>query len=172
MKPLSIIIVLFGFFFARNAGANAFQVADYGLTIEMPTGWIHDAEDQFGFVLYDPKVPAKKRKVRIHFPAGNASTPEAQVQASLDFINKGRRDRGQDLERIQYQKPVTTRSGLEGFMASHGFEGEADKRYINHYYFKTHSGKILCVCVYLTGASTEDEARLENIILNSITFDE
>jgi hypothetical protein len=152
------------------AMGQPFQAPEYELSIDAPSGWVHDEEDQFGYVLYDPSYAGKKRKIRIHYPGGKASTPKEQVQITLESINKGRKERSQTLERIQYQKQVTTKQGIEGYLASHGFEGEPDRGYINHYYFKTPSGRIVCICLYLSGATKSDESRLENIILNSLVF--
>ena len=92
------------------------------------------------------------------------------MQITFELINNGRKERGQPLERIQYEKKVSTKSGIEGYLASHGFEGEPDRGYINHYYFKSPSGRIVCICVYLSGATKDEESRLDNIILNSLAF--
>jgi len=171
MKPHLTVAFLYFVLLSSFALGQEFTVAEYGLSIDAPSGWTHDDKAQFGFVIYDTLSPNKKRKFLIHFPSRHAATPEEQAQISLDSINQRRREQGKDLERIQYQKPVKAKSGAEGFLASHGFEGEADRRYINHYYFKNSSGRIVCICVYLSGASKEEEARLENIILNTLTFD-
>ena len=169
MNALRTILLLLAMLPAFAMG-QPFTIPQYDLSIDLPTGWIHDEEDQFGFVLYDPKSPGKKRKIRVHYPPGKASSPQEQVQITFELINNGRKEQGQPLERIQYEKKVSTKSGIEGYLASHGFEGEPDRGYINHYYFKSPSGRIVCICVYLSGATKDEESRLDNIILNSLAF--
>jgi len=173
MKPLLLIAALVVALFVRYAAADVFEVADYGFSIEMPSGWIHDAEDKFGFVIYDPSSPHKSRKIRIHKPSGEAKTLEDQVAVSLTTINK-RKEGKHPAEIIRYQKEVTSKSGIHGYLAAHGvvasdgFQDESNKPYINHYYFMTSSGQIICVCAYLTGADKETEARIEAQILDTL----
>jgi hypothetical protein len=173
MKPFLIIALLAVTSFARDAAAEVFELSDYGLSIEMPSGWIHDAEDKFGFVIYDPNSPHKIRKIRIHRPSGKAKTLEDQVTASLTTINK-RREGKHPAEIIRYQKEVISKSGIHGYLAAHGvmpsdgFVDGSNKPYINHYYFMTPSGQIICVCAYLTGADKDTEATIEDQILNTL----
>jgi hypothetical protein len=173
MKPLSIIPLLVVALFIRHAEADVFEISDFGFSIEMPDGWIHDAEDKFGFVIYDPNSPHKIRKIRIHKPSGNAKTLEDQVAVSLATINK-RREGKHPPEIIRYQKEVVSKSGIHGYLAAHGvmpsdgFLDESNKPYINHYYFMTPSGQIICVCAYLTGADKETEAMIEDQILKTL----
>ena len=169
MKRHFAIAAAFCLFLFTFARAEEFQAAEYDISVEAPSGWQHDNKDDFGFVIFDPQSQNKKRKFRIHFPSGAAPTPKEQAQLSLNTINK-RREGKHPLERIQYEKPVTTKTGIEGYLAAHGFIGEADRPYLNHYYFKIPSGRIICVCVYLSGANKEEEARLENLILNTLQF--
>ena len=167
MKRLFAIAAACCLLLSTLAVGEGFQATEYQISVEAPSGWEHDDKDHFGFVICDPQSQNKKRKFRIHFPSGGASTPKEQVELSLNTINK-RREGKYPLERIQYEKPVTTRTGVEGYMAAHGFEGEADRPYLNHYYFKIPSGRIICVCVYLSGANKEEEEKLDNIILNTL----
>lgn len=173
MKQIAIIIVFFISLLVRHAEADVFEISDYGFLIEMPTGWIHDTEDQFGFVIYDPNSPHKVRKIRIHKPSGEAKTLKDQVSVSLASINK-RREGKHPAEIIRYQKEVISKSGIHGYLAAHGvlasdgFLDESNKPYINHYYFMTPSGQIICVCAYLTGADNETEVNIEAQILNTL----
>jgi hypothetical protein len=173
MKPLHFITVFVVAIFLRHVAAEVFVIPDYGFSIEMPNGWMHDAEDQFGFVIYDPSSPYKVRKIRIHKPSGEAKTLEDQVSLSLATINK-RREGKHPAEIIRCQNEVISKSGIHGYMVAHGvkpsegFTDESNKPYINHYYFMTPSGQIICVCAYLTGADKETEARIESQILNTL----
>jgi len=173
MKPLLLIVALVGALFVRHAAADVFEVSDFGCSIEMPDGWMHDAEDKFGFVIYDPNSPHKIRKIRIHKPSGEAKTLEDQVAVSLTTINR-RKEGKHPAEIIRYQKEVISKSGIHGYLAAHGvmpsdgFLDESNKPYINHYYFMTPSGQIICVCAYLTGADKETEAKIEDQILNTL----
>ena len=67
MNALRTILLLLAMLPAFAMG-QPFTIPQYDLSIDLPTGWIHDEEDQFGFVLYDPKSPGKKRKIRVLLP--------------------------------------------------------------------------------------------------------
>ena len=121
MKRLFAIAAACCLLLSTLAVGEGFQATEYQISVEAPSGWEHDDKDHFGFVICDPQSQNKKRKFRIHFPSGGASTPKEQVELSLNTINK-RREGKYPLERIQYEKPVTTRTGVEGYMAAHGFE--------------------------------------------------
>jgi len=173
MKILFFLTAIFLAAVCRDASAEPFEISEYGFSIEMPAGWKHDSGDKFGFVVYDPQSPHKTRKIRIHKASGAATTPEAQVLVSLASVNKQREGK-HPLEIIRYQKAVVSKSGLRGYMAAHGvtpndgFVDQSMQPYINHYYFGSPSGGIVCICAYLTGADNETEATMEAQILTTL----
>jgi hypothetical protein len=125
-----------------------------------------NSSDSFGYVLYDPRIPRKARKIRIHFPPAGATSPKEQVQISLAYVNEHRN--GKPPQLIRYEKPVNTRSGMQGYMAAHGYQDDGNSPYVNHYYFKIPSGKIICVCAYVIGGEKDTESRMEDLILNTL----
>jgi len=152
---------------APGVRAARVEAAEFGVSLVVPDGWKQDAEDHFGFVLVDPKSPQKGRKIRIHFTEGKAATPKDQAALSLAVINQRRKERGEPPEIIRHEKAVATRSGLKGYLAAHGFAPEK-KPYINHYYFALPSGRMICVCVYLSRADAKTEATLEKQVLDTL----
>lgn len=166
MKPAVVVAVAL-VVLIPGARAARVEAGEFGVSLVAPDGWKQDPEDHFGFVLVDPKSPQKGRKIRIHFTEGKAATPKDQAAAALATINQKRKERGDPPEIIRYEKAVTTRSGLKGYLAAHGFAPEKTP-YVNHYYFALPSGRIICVCIYLSRADAKTEAALEKQVLDTL----
>ena len=132
MNALRTILLLLAMLPAFAMG-QPFTIPQYDLSIDLPTGWIHDEEDQFGFVLYDPKSPGKKRKIRVHYPPGKASSPQEQAQITFELINNGRKEQGQPLERIQYEIRGVRHKFLTFNHAKHAFKSIKNKKFASHF---------------------------------------
>jgi len=152
--------------FPLSGFSERLKAEEYQVSIDVPMGWEHDSADNFGYVLYDPKTPRKAIKIRIHFPPAGATSPKEQVHISLATVNQHRNGKPQQL--IRYEKPVTTQGGIQGYLAAHGNMADGNRPYVNHYYFKIPSGKIICVCAYIMGGDKDTEARMEKIILSGL----
>jgi hypothetical protein len=167
MNPVLVTLIFAASMLNPMSGfSERFTADEYQVSIDLSSEWEHDSTDSFGYVLYDPKTPSKKRKIRIHFPPAGATSPKEQVPISLAFVNEHRNGKAPQV--IRYEKPVTTRSGMQGYMAAHGYKEDGNCPYVNHYYFKIPCGKIICVCAYVVGGDKDTELRMENFILNSL----
>ena len=167
MNPVLVTLIFAASMLNPMSGfSERFKADEYQVSIDLPSGWEHDSSDSFGYVLFDPNTPRKARKIRIHFPPAGATSPTEQVQLSLAFGNEHRN--GKPPQLIRYEKPVATRSGMQGYMAAHGYKEDGSSPYVNHYYFKIPSGKIICVCAYVMGGDKDTELRMESLILNTL----
>lgn len=168
MKPWTLALLLC---LAISARAERFEAKEFQLSLEAPEGWRHEPADVFGYVIVDPKSRARSNKIRIHAVLPPAATPKEQAGFSLEGVNKTRGyKKWKPIEFIRYEKPVKTKSGVEGYMAAHGLKGAEDQPYINHYYFKLPSRGMICVCAYLSGLDRTAESSIEKIILDSLQF--
>ncbi|HEY8899771.1 MAG TPA: hypothetical protein VIM61_05120 [Chthoniobacterales bacterium] len=165
---ISAIVLWIACSLVSTAFSKTFVDSITGATVSAPDSWIHDAEDLFGYLIRDPKAK-RGIKVRIHPANANFKTPEEAAAKGLENINKKRGGRpGYPKEDLLYSKFVVTKSGLKGYLAAHGFRSFSPVPYINHYYFKSLSGRIFCVCVY-TGYDQRIASEYEDMILKTLT---
>lgn len=149
--------------------AEKFSVKAAGVSIIMPDGWKHDAEDTFGFVIQPPTQNTKPKRVRIHMTVHQGITPEAAIQKGVNHINEIKGRTKQPPEKAIRSTPVTTRSGIKGQKATIGDESADGNAYLNRYYFLKPDGTIFCVCVYFyRDPIFEKEA--EESIIESLTL--
>lgn len=148
--------------------AKTFVYPDAGVRITVPSHWIHDPADAFGYVIRDP-LAKSELKIRIHLSSPRFKSAADAVEGTLSHINQSRTSAGRPPEKLLYSEPVVTKSGIPGVKAAHGSDPQSTLPYIIHYYFENPAKRVFCVCLYVDSDPGVAKA-YEKILLDSLAW--